>query len=127
MAGWRKATGQLCSLLGLSLCRPVIKSRPWCEAFCWSSSGPPSPEGVDNSLRKYSVLIGDCFNSLKGQCSPSGDIFEKELTAKLSTRSHCCLVNIKEKKKKNAFIYPTLSNLTVKVGYTVQDEDEISI
>lgn len=36
--GWR-AGGQLCCLLGLSPCWPMIKSRPWCEAFCWGSSG----------------------------------------------------------------------------------------
>lgn len=43
MAGWWKARGQLCCLLGLSPCRALIKSRPWCEAFCWGSGGSDPP------------------------------------------------------------------------------------
>lgn len=50
MAGRWKAGGQLCCLLGLSPRWAVIKSRPWCEAFCWGSSGLLSPVSLDVSL-----------------------------------------------------------------------------
>lgn len=63
--GW-KAGGQLCCLLGLSPCWAVIKSRPWCEAFCWVRGGFLPMLSLDVSLR------GDITKSL---CSLFSDFF----------------------------------------------------
>lgn len=52
MAGGWKAGGQLCCLLGLSPCWAVIKLRPWCEAFCWDTSGLLPLVILDVSLRR---------------------------------------------------------------------------
>lgn len=58
--GW-KAGGPLCCLLGLSPCWAVIKSRPWCEVFCWGSSRLLPPQSLDASPKEDVI----CFlNSL---------------------------------------------------------------
>lgn len=62
MAGWWKARGQLCCPLGLSPCWALIKSRPWCEAFCWGSSGLLSPLSLDVSQSKRRLLSA-CYLS----------------------------------------------------------------
>lgn len=60
--GWR-AGGQLCCLLGLSPCWAMIKSRPWCEAFCWGNSGFLLTLSLDVSLKedvtKYLCLLSE--------------------------------------------------------------------
>ena len=68
--GWR-AGGQLCCLLGLSPCWAVIKSRPWCEAFCWgqqSASTPAElgciPERICHLFSEFIVIVVPSHNSI---------------------------------------------------------------
>lgn len=91
MAGGWKAGGQLCCLLGLSPCWAMIKSRPWCEAFCWGGGGLPSLVGLGCvPERKCYKEPGICFlNSLLCQRTP---FFSLSFLSQIhqSKMSHTC-------------------------------------